>query len=206
MSARSSRVSSANVELQSAERGQAAEGLARRVAKATFAGLAAVSILATSAQARPAGVNRPELLPQGDFTTVIDVAGFLTPSEERRIQSEVESLERDTGFKLRVLAQNYPETPGLAIREYWGIDDNTIVFVADPSFGDILNFNVGAGIDLEVPRSFWSRLAGKYGNKFYWQEKGEASSILNAVSAIDTCLREEPGRFKCSSVQGGFDE
>lgn len=26
------------------------------------------------------------------------------------------------------------------------------------------------------------------------------------VSAIDTCLREEPGRFKCSNVQGGFDE
>lgn len=31
-------------------------------------------------------------------------------------------------------------------------------------------------------QSFWSRLAGKYGNKFYWQEKGEAASILNAVS------------------------
>lgn len=36
-----------------------------------------------------------------------------------------------------------PHRTGLAIREYWGIDDNTIVFVADPSFGDILNFNVG---------------------------------------------------------------
>lgn len=31
-------------------------------------------------------------------------------------------------------------------------------------------------------QSFWSRLAGKYGNKFYWQEKGEAASIMNAVS------------------------
>ena len=26
------------------------------------------------------------------------------------------------------------------------------------------------------------------------------------VSAIDTCLREEPGRFKCSKVQGDFGE
>lgn len=56
-------------------------------------------------------MNRPDLLPK-EFTTVIDVAGFLTPSEEKRIAAEVASLEADTGFKLRVLAQNYPETPG----------------------------------------------------------------------------------------------
>lgn len=37
--------------------------------------------------------------------------------------------------------------------------------------GNILNFNVGASVDLDIPRSFWSRLAGKYGNIFYWKEK-----------------------------------
>lgn len=86
------------------------------------------------------------------------------------------------------------------------VDDNTIVFVADPGFGDILNFNVGQGVDLAVPRSFWSRLAGKYGNKFEWQQKGEEAAIKNAVSAINTCLREPPGRFQCSKIQGDFDE
>ena len=55
-------------------------------------------------------------------------------------------------------------------------------------------------------QSFWTRLSGKYGNKFYWQEKGESAAILNAVSAIDTCLREEPGRSKCSQVQGEFGD
>eukprot|EP00882_Tetradesmus_deserticola_P022539 GHRQ01024456.1.p1 GENE.GHRQ01024456.1~~GHRQ01024456.1.p1 ORF type:complete len:199 (-),score=26.75 GHRQ01024456.1:397-993(-) len=41
---------------------------------------------------------------------------------------------------------------GLAIRDFWGVDDTSIVFVADPTFGDILNFNVGQAVDLEVPQ------------------------------------------------------
>ena len=41
--------------------------------------------------------------------------------------------------------------PGLAIKDYWGVDANTVVFVADPNTGNILNFNVGANIDLQVP-------------------------------------------------------
>lgn len=159
-----------------------------------------------AADAKLEGVNRPDLLPKGDqIVKVIDVAGFLTASEEKKLEAEVESLERDTGFKLRVLAQSYPETPGLAIRDYWGVDDRSIIFVADPTFKNILNFNVGQALDLEVPRSFWSRLSGKYGNKFYWQENGESASIIDAVSAIDTCLREEPGRNKCSNVQGSWE-
>jgi hypothetical protein len=30
------------------------------------------------------------------------------------------------------------------------VDDMTIVCLVDPGFGDILNFNVGQGVDLEV--------------------------------------------------------
>ncbi|KIZ06205.1 Thylakoid lumenal 15.0 kDa protein 2, chloroplastic Flags: Precursor [Monoraphidium neglectum] len=193
---------------------RAAPHVLQRVAAAAAAAVVSSSmLLAGPALARLDPVNRPDLLPQGQVTSVIDVAGFLTPSEEKRIAAEVASLEADTGYKLRVLAQNYPETPGLAVREYWGVDANTIVFVADPTFANILNFNVGQGLDLEVPQSFWSRLAGKYGNKFYWQEKGEAAAITNAVSgaaaevsAIDACLREPSGRSKCSQVQAEFGE
>lgn len=35
-------------------------------------------------------------------------------------------------------------------------------------------------------QSFWSRLAGKYGSKFFWQDNGEDMAIVNAVRA---CVR-----------------
>jgi hypothetical protein len=70
--------------------------------------------------------------------------------QEARLREQIKALEADTGFKFRLLAQNYPETPGLAIKDYWGVDDMTIVLVVDPGFGDILNFNVGQSVDLEV--------------------------------------------------------
>ncbi|KAK3445403.1 hypothetical protein EUGRSUZ_A01683 [Eucalyptus grandis] len=143
------------------------------------------------------GVNKPELLPK-EYTTVIDVAGFLSDGQEKRLAQEIADIEKDTGFKLRVLAQNYPDTPGLAIKDFWSVDDQTIVFVADPTFGNIINFNVGASVDLDIPRSFWSRLAGKYGNIFYWKEKGEDASVEAAVMAISNCLREPVGANNCS--------
>ncbi|XP_024010209.1 thylakoid lumenal 15.0 kDa protein 2, chloroplastic-like [Eutrema salsugineum] len=88
-----------------------------------------------------------------------------------------------------------------AIKDFWQVDDSTIVFMADPTFGNILNFNVGAMVDLDIPRSFWSRLAGKYGNMFYWKEKGEDASIEAAVMAISSCLREPVGPNNCAEIK-----
>ncbi|KAK9825749.1 hypothetical protein WJX74_004261 [Apatococcus lobatus] len=177
----------------------------KRAAGGLTAAVLGVTLLAGGVSARLEGVNKPELLPK-EFTTVIDVAGFLTPGETKRIKQEIESLEGQTGMKLRVLAQNYPQTPGLAIRDFWSVDDDTVVFVADPSLGNILNFNVGSTIDLRIPRNFWNRLASKYGTKKYWQERGQEASIVNAVSAIDTCAREPVSRLQCSKIQGEFGE
>jgi hypothetical protein len=33
-----------------------------------------------------------------------------------------------------------------------GVDADTVVFVADPNTGNILNFNVGENVDILVPR------------------------------------------------------
>lgn len=33
--------------------------------------------------------------------------------QEKRLAQEIANIEKDTGYKLRVLAQNYPDTPGV---------------------------------------------------------------------------------------------
>jgi len=66
-------------------------------------------------------VNRPDLLPKEDGLNVIQVEKFLTSGQAKRMDNLLASLEKDTGFRLRVLCQSYPNTPGLAIRDYWDL-------------------------------------------------------------------------------------
>lgn len=50
---------------------------------------------------------------------------------------------------------------------------------------------MGATVDLDIPRSFWSRLAGKYGNMFYWKEKVKSLCPVVMRSIIYfSCLEE----------------
>lgn len=49
------------------------------------------------------------------------------------------------------LPKSVAHAAGLAIRDFWGVDADTVVFVADPGLGNILNFNVGGNVDLMVP-------------------------------------------------------
>ena len=67
------------------------------------------------------------------------------------------------------------------------MDANTVVLVADPNTGNITNFNVGDDIDFQVPRSFWSKVAGKFGNKFYWRDEGPDRAIINSVNVTINC-------------------
>lgn len=42
----------------------------------------------------------------------VTLSRVLVRVQEKKLSSEVTSLELDTGVHVRVLAQNYPETPG----------------------------------------------------------------------------------------------
>jgi hypothetical protein len=48
-------------------------------------------------------------------------------------------------------------------------------------------------------------LAGRYGTKAYWQREGQDVAIVNAVAAIDNCLREPIGRGQCIAIRGELE-
>jgi hypothetical protein len=64
------------------------------------------------ATARLEAVNRPDLLPSEQGLNVIQTEKFLTSGQAKRLDNMMANLEKDTGFRLRVLCQNYPNTPG----------------------------------------------------------------------------------------------
>ena len=141
-------------------------------------------------------MNKPELLPSGPVTNVIDLQKFLTSGQVSAIDKQLEKLQKETGFKLRVLCQAYPETPGLAIKDYWGVDANSIVMVVDKGqkgTANILNFNVGDNLKLPLPNQFWTRLQSTFGNTFFVRENGEDVAIRRAIDTVDYCLRDELG-------------
>jgi len=151
------------------------------------------------ANARLEGVNKPELLPSEPGMNVIQVEKFLTKGQEKRMNDLLTKLEADTGYRVRLLCQAYPRTPGLAIRDYWDLgkegqkDDKYIVLVVDEfgGKGNVLNFNVGDGVKFALPNVFWTRLTSKYGTTFFVKENGIDLAITNAIEAIVSCLRSE---------------
>ncbi len=71
-----------------------------------------VALAPQTATARLEAVNRPDLLPSEQGLNVIQTEKFLTAGQAKRLDKMMAALEKDTGFRLRVLCQNYPNTPG----------------------------------------------------------------------------------------------
>ena len=68
-------------------------------------------VLTTSPQrsaARLDPVNRPDLLPTETGINVIQTEKFLTSGQVKRMEGLIAKLEKDTGFRLRVLCQVCP--------------------------------------------------------------------------------------------------
>ena len=133
------------------------------------------------------------------MSPIIDTANFLTKGQEKKIVTKLEQLEKSTGYKLRVLCQSYPNTPGLAIKDYWKVDDNTVVLVLDRGEGfnrkgipsNIINLNIGSNVELVLPSQFWTRVTNKLGNQPYIRAVGADAATINAVEAISYCLEDK---------------
>lgn len=132
--------------------------------------------------------NNPDLLPDTP-TPIIDLAKSLTSVQEERLAQELSQFEAETGWKLRVLTQ-YDRTPGLAVKNFWGLDDKSVLLVADSRGGNILNFNVGDAVYQLLPRTFWVELQTRYGNLYFVREEGEDQSILQSLGSIKACLSQ----------------
>ncbi len=140
--------------------------------------------------------DNPDLLPS-EPTNVIDLADSLANLQQAQLDESLSTFEEETGWKLRVLTQ-YEETPGRAVKRFWDLDDRSVMLIADPRGGNLLNFSVGDAIYQLLPRTFWIELQTRYGNQFYVRDHGEGASIVDALSAIQTCLK----RNGCNVVPG----
>lgn len=140
--------------------------------------------------ATPAAIayDNPDLLPD-EPTLIIDLAKSLTSVEEEQLNEQLQAFEDETGWKLRVLTQ-YERTPGRAVKDFWGLDDHSVMLVADPRGGNLLNFSVGDDLYDLLPRTFWIELQTRYGNQFFVRENGEDRAIIDALDSIKVCLRQ----------------
>lgn len=150
-------------------------------------GLALTLLLLLAPLAGPAwAYDNPDLLPDHD-TPVIDLAKLLTDGQRQALEEELREFEDTSGWKLRVLTQ-YDRTPGLAVREFWGLDDRSLLLVADERGGNLLNFNVGDALFALMPRTFWVELQTRYGNQFYVRDHGQDAAVLDSLHAVKGCL------------------
>jgi hypothetical protein len=155
-----------------------------------------VLLMAWSPMFPAQAVNNPELLPDKP-TVVIDLARILNDAQEESLNQRLPEFEAATGWKLRVLTQ-FDQTPGRAVKDFWGLDDKSIMLVADPRGGNLLNFSVGDELYPLLPRTFWIELQTRFGNQFFVRDNGEDGAVLGAINALETCLN----RGGCAVVPG----
>lgn len=146
----------------------------------------AISLWAIAPPAR--AYDNPELLPEIQ-TPIIDLAKTLTEIQEQELAEKLEKFESETGWKLRVLTQ-FDRTPGRAVKEYWQLDEKSVLLIADARGGNLLGFNVGRALYQYLPRTFWVELQTRYGNQFFVRDNGEDQSIVQSLESIETCLRQ----------------
>jgi len=148
---------------------------------------------------RPEGVNKPELLPKtdGDITPIIDVAKILTSGQKRQIEKQISELQEAKKIRLRVLCQTFPLSPGLAIKDYWKVDDRTIVYVHDTGGlgpGAVVNFSVGKEVEAMKPFSYWRQVQNRYQTVDFLNKNGDSDAVVAVVNELYNNFMPEPPR------------
>lgn len=158
--------------------------------------LSLVMVLGVGLAAPAYAYDNPELLPDSP-TAVIDLAQSLTSQQRENLGQRLDAFEAETGWKLRVLTQ-YDQTPGRAVKKFWGLDEKSVLLVEDTRGGNILNFNIGDDVYQLLPRTFWVELQTRFGNQYFVQKNGEDQAIIQSLDAVKVCLE----RGGCNVVPG----
>jgi len=131
-------------------------------------------------------VNNPELLPN-QATPIVDLANYLPAKQEEALIRDIETFQGETGWKMRVLTQ-YDRSPGRAVINFWGLDDKSILLVADGRGGNLLSFSIGDAVYEFLPRTFWIELQARFGNMYFVRENGENNAIVQSLDTVKGCL------------------
>ena len=193
----------------------ARQWIGSRVGKALIGILLALVVVWNPAWSAAAQADdNPDLLPDHP-TPVIDLARLLTDGQRSSLESELNDFAATSGWKLRVLTQ-YDRTPGLAVKDFWTLDDRSLLLVADERGGNLLNFNVGDALFSLMPRTFWVELQTRFGNQYYVRDHGRDGAVLDALHTVKECLaiggcQVVPGLPQeqwlltlCTSILGGL--
>ncbi len=141
-------------------------------------------------------LTKIDLLPDHQ-TPIIDLAKSFSDIQKSDLEKSLNEYQNKTGWKIKVLTQ-FESTPGLAIKDFWDIDERTLLIVADPRGGNLLNFNVGDAYFALMPRLFWVELQTRFGNQFFVKDYGEDKAILDAIQSVEKCL----DKGGCQKVPG----
>ena len=133
-------------------------------------------------------ISNPELLPQ-ERTPIIDLAKTLSSNQKKNLEETLNNFELESGWKIKYLSQ-FESSPGLAIKDYWELDETSLLVIADPRGGNLLNFNVGDAYFSFLPRLFWVELQTRYGNQYYVRDHGEDGAVLDAINSVKICLEK----------------
>ena len=133
-------------------------------------------------------ISNPDLLPQNE-TPIIDLAKTLSPNQKKNLERMLNDFEIGSGWKIKYLSQ-FESSPGLAIKDFWKLDETSLLIIADPRGGNLLNFNVGDAYFSFLPRLFWVELQTRYGNQYYVREHGEDGAVLDAINSVKICLEK----------------
>jgi len=162
----------------------------------------ATSILLASTLAFTSMPNSPALAASGD--PVQDQADVLPINVEKRLSDRLQNLEQDTGTKLRVLATRQPPSKEELSSLWPDLNANSVVVLVNPSSGNVIDFRVGSGLASKVKNTFLLELQGRFGNKFYVEEKGEDGAVQAVLENMEECIRDKDK--VCTVVSGFSDE